>query len=188
MTFEPKKLIPEQLDQFNKIFGTKCPLHSFDIDCSKILSPEKFDFNERKTGILGNLFTLLDKISSPCLYWFECENSREAVLAENDLNIFREQNSGRNIPVRNNNKDSNILYVGIRQGGKRKDGFTNIAGRIYIHLGYYKVGSTQGLQLSYWAKSRIKLSVIELPEDAKPYLNIMEKFYAISLKPVVGKH
>jgi hypothetical protein len=189
MNYEPQELIRQKLIEFDELVKYKYPLHIFDIDCSKIPKAEEFDFDNRKKGILGNLFTTLEKIETPCLYWFECENVEEAGKAKNDLEKFRDRKSERNIPAKNNINNSTYLYVGIRQGGKRKrDGFSYIAGRIYIHLGYYKEGSTQGLQLVYWTKSAIKLSVIELPTDMNPYLNIIEKFYAISLKPVIGKH
>ena len=189
MNYKPKERIQKQLNIFNSLVESNYPVHTFEIDCSKLQAVGKFEFKNRKSGILGDLFTTLDKISTPCLYWFECENVEEALNAEIDLNKYRGTNPDRNIPAINSNNDSRYLYVGIRQGGKRKkDGFTHIAGRMYIHFGYYDKGTTQGLQLAYWAKSKIKLSVIELPATAKPYLNIMEKFYAISLRPVIGQH
>jgi len=63
-----------------------------------------------------------------------------------------------------------------------------IASRIFHHLGYYRVGSTQGLQLCHWSKHKLKLSVVQFPKEAEPYLNIIEKLFALKFKPLLGRH
>lgn len=141
------------------------------------------------------MFDILNKIRGYCLYWFECETVSDA----NELaNIFlREQQNlsiaERAVPPFGKYNNSKVLYVGVRQGGFRKyDGLSNIAGRIVQHLGYYEKGSTGALHLAHWTKSNefmIKLNVIELETpDEKDYLYILEKLFAIILKPILGKH
>jgi len=183
--------ILDSLRRFNSLASQLCPVHNFIIDCSKMPKAEDFNLNLRKHGFFGEMFTELDKISSPCLYWFMCINESEAAKSKENLIQFR-HNMGihsRNVPAPNKNTNSKYLYLGIRQGGvRKKDGLTNIASRIFQHLGYYSVGSTQGLQLVHWAKLKLKLVILELPSEVKPYLNIFEKFYALKLRPVIGQH
>jgi hypothetical protein len=183
-------LIKNQLKEFENIIELDLIKHQFEIDCANMPRFENFDFWKRKEGFFGTLFTKLDTLSGPCIYWFEFETSELTHEIKEVTNKFREKKKehGRTIPAKNKNFDSKYLYVGIRQGGTRKDGFSNIAGRIFHHLGYYTKGSTQGLQLVHWSKHMIKLSIIELPKKGKPYLNIIEKIYANSLKPILGKH
>src|SRR5690606_5974724 len=123
-----------------------------------------------------------------CVYWFEIKTMELA----SELNTLLDNNRNelnlnkRLVPVINKNTDSNILYVGIRRGGKRKyDGLSNIAGRIIQHLGYYVKGSTQGLQLIHWTNKAdldIKLNVVEFKDLPNIYLNVVEKLIAHKLK------
>jgi len=132
----------------------------------------------------------LDEITDPCIYWSEFATQKIARDQEFKAIDFklRHQNR-RHVPAVNMNKDSSRIYLGIRQGGKRKyDGFTHIAGRILIHLGYYDKGSTQGLQLVYWCEEVVTLNVLKLDPKASKYLNILEKFYANKYKPLLGRH
>ncbi|WP_348661458.1 hypothetical protein [Croceibacter atlanticus] len=102
---------------------------------------------------------------------------------------FKGTEKYRSTPALNKNTGSKYFYVGVRKGGKRKrDGLTHIAGRIYHHLGCYSKGSTSGLQLVHWSNKTIRLSVLELPKGASKYLYILEKFYAIKLRPLLGRH
>jgi len=109
---------------------------------------DQFDFWSRKEGFLSDLFIELDKLSNPCLYWFELENEQFSKKIKKQTNDFRERKKihQRTIPAKNKNNMSRYLYVGIRKGGvRKKDGLSNIASRIFHHLGYYHIGSTQGL-------------------------------------------
>lgn len=84
------------------------------------------------------------------------------------------------------------MYVGIRQGGKTLSGLTNIVGRINQHLGYYKVPTTQGLQLVHYAKGKdfqLTMNVVEFKDLENPmYLNLIEKMVADELRPLCGRH
>lgn len=139
------------------------------------------------------------------MYWFELESNKKAEELNNLLNDYRQKKDKilnyKTVPATNKNKDSNILYVGIRQGGGSKDkkdkegnitlGVTNIVGRINQHLGYYHVASTQGLQLYEYAKGldfNITIKVIEFVGLDTKYLNIIEKLVAKELEPLSGRH
>lgn len=146
---------------------------------------------------LRYFFQDLDLKKNHCLYWFELETKEKAIELNNLLNTYRKEKGvkhNRVVPATNKNDDSNILYVGIRQGGCRKDGLTNIVGRINQHLGYYKVPTTQGLQLVHYAQGldfEITLNVVEfsdLDNERVMYLNMIEKLVAKKLKPLCGRH
>jgi len=157
------------------------------------------DLNNYKTDIRKDLnftqiFEILDKKSKNCIYWFEVESTNHCENLQVLLNENRESLlvNFRTVPVRNSNTNSNILYVGIRRGGRRqRDNLSNISGRIITHLGYYDKGSTQGLQLIHWAKDidcKINLKVVEFEDLPNDYLNTIEKIIAFKLKPMCGKH
>ncbi|GAA3654848.1 hypothetical protein [Flavivirga jejuensis] len=98
----------------------------------------------------------------------------------------------RNIPAKNKNERSNVLYIGIRRGSKANNPkTTNIVGRINQHLGYYKNQNTQGLQLIHIAKNcdfKLTLNVVEIVSTNSIYLNIIEKKVADILQPLCGRH
>jgi len=177
---------------FNKVLESKCDYYIFQLDCSSIPSFKDFNFDKRGTGHLENFFKSLDKIHGPALYWFECEDISCAMKAKTLIAEFKSRKSEhlRTVPALNKNVDSQVLYVGVRRGGVRKrDGFTNIGARMFQHLGYYSKGSTQGLQLVHWTSDlKLKVHILALNSAAKPFLNVLEKLYAIELNPLVGKH
>ena len=172
---------------YESLFENDVTIHKYEINCSNLIKPNYEEKGLGYTTILPIIHDLMN-INKPCVYWFETEKEEVANNLINDLNCFRELKTERSVPARNNKTNSKYIYVGIRQGGQRKDGFTNIAGRISIHFGYYKVGSTQGLQLSYWAKDKLILNVMEMPETAAPFLNVIEKQIANKLRPLCGRH
>jgi hypothetical protein len=174
-----------------KIVKGEYPIHQFEFDFLTMPKSGELVHGKRREGITKRLFTELEKICTPCLYWFECESEEIATKAKKEIYNFKinKLTHGRTTPATNKTENSKNLYVGIRQGGnQKKNGATNISDRMWQHLGYYSKGSTQGLQLVYWCNYKIKLTVIELPDKAKPFLNIIEKLFALNLKPVVGKH
>ena len=149
----------------------------------------------RKHDNFVNTFDSLDKKQSNCIYWFETEDSDACKLLQKMLDDQRNNlyTNKRTVPVKNFNVNSKVLYVGIRQGGKTKkhNNMSHLSGRIRVHLGYYKVGSTQGLQLAHWARNidcKINLKVVEFKELPNEYLNTIEKIVAFKLKPLCGKH
>lgn len=144
-----------------------------------------------------NSFKVLDSVKkNNCLYWFELENEKKADELNSLLNSYRlkwKQEGVKKVPTTNRNTKSKIIYVGIRQGGYRKrDDLTNITGRIMQHLGYYKEGATQGLQLYEYARSKdfnITLKVVQFEGlEYSAFLNIIEKLVAEKLRPLCGRH
>jgi hypothetical protein len=173
-----------------QLLNEEITLFQFEIDGSKL---EKPNYNiTGKIDYAVSISPIIEKIRSidkPCIYWFDAENETKAIEMIKERLKFSFDYPIRSAPKPNSHKNSKCLYVGIRQGGMRKrDNFSNIAGRIVIHCGYYHVGSTQGLNLAYWAKEKITLNIIELPHEASIYLNIIEKMLAKKLKPVLGRH
>lgn len=143
----------------------------------------------------GYLFKELDLKENHCLYWFELETLEKTKALNNLINNYRlkkGQEDYRVVPSSNKNVNSKVLYVGIRRGAKSKSGLTNIVGRINQHLGYYKVQSTQGLQLIHYAQGldfQITLNVVEFEDLENPmYLNLLEKMVADKLIPLCGRH
>jgi len=183
--------ILEEVNYLNKITSKDYPIYQFPIKCSKMPSFEEFDFWTRKDTYFSELFLKLDTLTNPCIYWFELENEEFSNEVKATTNLYRSKRNlhNRTIPAKNKNALSKYLYVGIRQGGfRKKDGLSNIAGRIFQHLGYYHIGSTQGLQLVHWSKYDLILNIIELPKEAESYLTILEKLIAMNFKPLLGKH
>ncbi len=138
------------------------------------------------------IFRKLNKITiNHCLYWFELESNEKATELKLLMNGYGKIEGCKKIPATNKNSDSNILYLGVRQGGVRGDGLTNIEGRMNQHLGYYDKPSTQGLQLYEYAKDRdfnITIKVIEFVGMKTYYLNVIEKLLAKEMKPLCGRH
>lgn len=137
---------------FDSIFNNEIKLHEFKIDCSKLEKPNYIEDNLSYVKSVLPIIHKLMSIDNPCIYWFEAENENIAKELISHLDIFRNNEMGRKVPPKNKNRDSKCLYIGIRQGGiRKKDNFSFIVGRIAIHLGYYHVTITQGLNLAYWA-------------------------------------
>lgn len=185
-----KKLLQTSLPPLQEMFLNNAAVYRFAIDCAMLVQDERFFYN-RHSGYLGSMFTTLDKITAPCIYWFEASDAVAGEQVKKDLEAYRQnpERNNRNIPAANKNSNSKVIYVGRRHGGfTKKTQLSHIAGRIYHHLGYYGVPTTQGLQLIHWSKAELKLSVLELPLAAKPYLSIFERLFAIELSPLTGKH
>lgn len=176
--------------------------HKIVFNTNQLIDHENYTCFPNSDPRLSHLFTSLNTVENHCLYWFELDNIEKATVLNNLLNDYRTLKSSKKVPATNNNTNSNVLYVGIRQGGvtgRKKDkkgsiikfGLTNIVGRINQHLGYYKVVSTQGLQLYEYAKGldfNITIKVIEFKGLEKKYLNIIEKLVAKELEPLSGRH
>jgi hypothetical protein len=184
-----------------EVLEKEVEIYTISMDCSTLIAPDSTKkFHEYEPSMDTLMQALMhEKFGAPCLYWFTVENSERAKQMIVKLNEFRESQKlldkqyKRVVPASNSNKigpniNEHVIYVGKRHGGVRRDKFTNIAGRISIHFGYYKVGTTQGLQLFHWANETVKLNVMILPNEAKDYLDLLEKLLANKLKPLCGKH
>jgi hypothetical protein len=183
------QIVPSPTMSLDELFQKEIDIHSFEIDCSDLDAP---NYNETSITyakkILPTIHDLM-KIENPSIYWFELEDESKSENVLKKFEAFRKINNVRKIPPTNiKNKGSKCLYLGVRQGGTRKDKFSFLAGRISTHFGYYKIPTTQGLNLAYWFKDKIKLHVIVLPNEAGIYLNVLEKLMAKELKPLTGKH
>lgn len=172
-----------------------------------INSPKQFifntidlpDVNNFNTDIVQHqsfspLFYDLLEIKENCIYWFELESPEKCQTLLHLLESSRERlkQIPRVVPPNNSNMNSKCFYVGIRRGGyRKKDNFTNIAGRIGQHLGYYDKGTTQGLQLVHWAKeakANITINYAQLNGIPNQYLNVLEGIIAHQLRPLCGHH
>lgn len=194
-----KTLLPHSTNHLDGLLASTPEKFSYKIDCAQMQHHQKlitFQEDCRDYPLFKPLFDKLNTITTPALYWFEANSEKEALQLKTGLDQFRTINplkgqaNWRNIPAQNiNSNNSKVLYIGIRQGGyTKKHSLSFLAGRIITHLGYYKHGSTQGLQLAHWAKLPLILNAIALTHQAKDYLNIIEKLFALELKPLVGKH
>lgn len=197
-TINLKNHLITQTNEFEKILGDAHTKHSFRIDCVQMQNEPRLTSrldNVIQHQLFKELFAEIKAITSPALYWFEADTPEIATTLRNELDEFRKTSpqkgseGWRSVPAQNDNQGSSVLYVGVRQGGyTKKHELSNIGGRILIHLGYYKVGTTQGLQLCYWAKHPLTLNVIALNNVDNDYLYILEKLFAIKLKPLCGRH
>ena len=186
------ELFVQVSDKFRSALDQKTQVDSFRIPCGRIPTQEEFRFDQRYQGELGALFKRLDEIRTPVIYWFSSESVESAHAIKDqhlDFRSLRGVEHDRHAPAPNRVMESKIIYVGMRQGGfRKKDGFTKIAGRIYVHLGYYSKGSTQGLQLVHWCNAALQLHLLPLAHDVSPFLGGLEKIVAKHLRPVIGRH
>lgn len=145
-----------------------------------------------------NMFSELQSIKSNCLYWFSVNKIDEAsklklLISDKKTALWSDKKETcRVLPARNKNEDSTILYVGVRKGSNAKtQKISNIAGRMVQHLGYYKEGRTQGLQLAYYTRNlniNVTVHLYELNNCPDEYLYILEKIFAKKLRPICGTH
>lgn len=167
--------------------------HKLEFNTNQLLDHEGYTKFVNREGELVSIFNDLNNIKeNHCLYWFELENEELAYKLKLELDEYRDKNL-KTVPAPCQNKNSNVFYVGIRQGGYTKyNNLTNITGRICQHLGYYHKSSTQGLQLYEYARNKdfkITIKVVEFKKfNPTKYLNIIEKLVAQKLNPLCGKH
>jgi hypothetical protein len=108
------KVISKTDERFSKTFKIKnLPNH------------EEFNNDANTHEDSKHLFTELDQIECDSLYWFTLDTNEQAKELNNHLNTYRDKNKKgskgyRCIPATNKNKNSNVLYVGIRGGGISK--------------------------------------------------------------------
>lgn len=133
----------------------------------------------------GKLFKELMEIKGPVLYWYEIISNHSNDEIINSLQMYEQKQNHRAIPVffKGYNRNTRILYVGKCKG--------KFWGRVIQHLGYFKIPTTQGLQLYHWAKElhlEVKLHALEFTEDMADIMPIVESYFAKRLHPLVGKH
>lgn len=186
-----KHYIDKPIFSLEDFFEKEIQMYSETIECKALKRPDysldPLEYDPQLTKIIDDL----KEFNTPCLYWFSAQTQDSALFLMEQLNQFKteKQYHNRTLPAKNQNKNSKVIYVGKRHAGIRKrDNLTNIAGRIAIHFGYYVKGSTQGLQLAYWAKENLILNVMALPTESAIYLDIFEKLLAEKLTPLCGRH
>lgn len=191
-----KEIISKFQNEIESNSGVEMEVIAF--NSNELPDHQNYQIDIREDNKFKNHYNNLNGFKGHCLYWFETNTSKDAIQLMNLLNdkrnsLWEREFDKRKVPVDNINLNSKTLYVGVRQGGnpRKKDNLTNISGRIIQHLGYYDKGSTQGLQLIHWAKEArvdIKINVLHFDDIQKEYLYVLEKLFALELKPLCGKH
>jgi antitoxin component YwqK of YwqJK toxin-antitoxin module len=197
-----EKILNQYIDEFRKeLDEIKSDYFKFEFNTSQLPDYVEYTYPNKdiRTHIVfQEMFNSLENLKTNCLYWFSVNTKEEAkklkqLISDNKSYLWSEDKTKcRALPARNENDDSTVIYVGVRKGSiAKKQKITNISGRMVQHLGYYKEGRTQGLQLAYYANSLdidLTLHVYSLIDCPDEYLYILEKIFAKKLKPISGKH
>lgn len=159
-----------------------CKEFSYNLKCEELDDFLKFDI--RDSLKYKELFQELMQMKGPVLYWYEItsDHSNDDIIKA--LREYEQKNE-RATPViyKGYDKVTRILYIGKCKG--------NFWGRVIQHWGYYKVSTTQGLQLYHWAKElhlEVRLHALEFASDMTDIMPIVESYFAKQLHPLIGKH
>lgn len=175
---------------FEAIKTDNCINHiCIDIDCALLTDPEPLENTNRMGSPKFGFYSKLPGEDKPCLYFFEFDSSqRDAILTEYisfvEYQQFASPGDFRKTAALKKRPPlkTNVLYV-----GKRKK---EMGGRLVVHLGYYDVGTTAGLQLRFWAKKlglKFKLHILYFEKDMYDFIDPLEIALARSLNPLIGK-
>lgn len=159
----------------------------YEIDCSQL--DGKFIYQDiRDSDIFKPLFDELQKIEkNPCIYFFEIVSDISAQTIIDSISKLE----GRTKPSikKRYSQESKILYV-----GKVKK---LVWGRLIMHFGLHTHKNKQeqsmahGLQLRHWAKPlnlKLRLHIYEFEPEMADYIEILERKFAKSLQPIIGRH
>lgn len=158
----------------------------FDLDCSKLPKPS-WSKDSPIPKSLNYIFDVLPK-NKPCLYYFEIISPNTTKILD-AYKFFLKSEEVKKKPRRsaalkkNPPLESTNLYV-----GKVK---YDIWGRMMVHLGYYYVEATAGLQLACWAKDaklKLKIHIYVFEKEMANFVSPLELPLARTLKPLIGKH
>ncbi len=178
----------------------KSEYYNFDFNTSELPDVHEYTYSKdiTKNTKFEEMFNILRVIRTNCLYWFSVNNFEDAdllkqIISDKKSELWSEdKNICRILPAKNSNSNSKVVYVGVRKGGYvKKHNASFISGRIVQHMGYYKEGRTQGLQLAYYTRVLnidMSLNIYLLDDCPDEYLYILEKIFAKKLKPICGKH
>lgn len=162
-------------------YGAK-QIKTFEIDCNLLEDYNNVDI--RNSEKFKELFSDIKTITGPALYYFEITSHHSSNdVVENIYKYSKLEKSKKTPAVKKKIPASMCLYV-----GKTKK---HMWGRLIQHFGFYRVNSTQGLQLYYWAKDislKLRLTVIEFEPAMSNLLVILENDLAYKLNPILGKH
>lgn len=160
--------------------------HRVELNCGDLPDPVWRKGQPLPQQLIDSFFSHLPADNRPGLYCFEVlEDDMEAVLKAYRHFKYHSEFQNRASPALKKNPptDSRFLYV-----GKGKKG---IGGRMAVHLGYYHVLRTGGLQLVCWAKAielKLRLHVYSFPPEMAPFVSSFELPFARALNPMIGKH
>lgn len=157
--------------------------YSFPIDCKELADYNAVDI--RDSQAFKEHFIKLMSMKGPVLYWFEIISDTNRGEIRSAIEQYAMTNNAKATPALKKyvNLTSKCLYV-----GKVK---RNFWGRVIQHLGFYKVGATQGLQLYYWAKEldlKLKLHSYEFEHEMNDLIALFELELAKRKDPIIGKH
>ena len=160
----------------NGIIVKEYQINGSDLD-EKYLKEDIRDAEKFKK-MFAELATIENK---PCVYYFEVLSD----ISANEI-VDKFKSSTKNTPALNSIvSQSKILYVGKVNA--------YVWGRLIMHLGFHTNKTTEsnvhGLHLADWAKNlNVKFVVLEFEEDMRNLMEVMEKFLAKELQPIIGKH
>lgn len=175
------------IEAYQKVLDKKKFEHLiFDLDCAKLPKPS-WTKEKPIPNSLNYIFDVLPK-NKPCLYYFEIIDTDTTEILD-AYKAFLKAEDKKKKPRRaaalkkNPPLDSSNLYI-----GKVK---YDIWGRMMVHLGYYHVEATAGLQLVCWAKDvklKLKIHIYVFDKEMANFVSPLELPLARTLKPLIGKH
>ncbi|HLP64753.1 hypothetical protein [Flavobacterium sp.] len=196
-----EKILEQYIDEFRaELDEIKSDYSKFEFNTSQL--PDVYDYTHnhdiRYHIDFKEMFTKLESLKTNCLYWFstnsiEDANQLKELISLKKVELWSEEKEKcRILPAENRNSNSKVIYVGVRKGSAaKKQKVTHISGRIVQHLGYYKEGRTQGLQLAYYTNQLnidLTLHMFSLGNCPDEYLYVLEKIFAKKLRPICGTH
>lgn len=183
------KKINDGIESYSNILKqNKLNYHCIDIDCSTLTEPVTREKDGRTTTPPFPFYAGLPADNIPCLYYFEFNPAdRDNILKEYRAFLIKQQSAPpgtfrrgaalkKKLP-----QGTSVLYV-----GKRK---REIGGRLVVHLGYYDVSTTGGLQLRYWAKKiglKLKFHVFWFEPEMRDFIDPLEIALSRKMKPLIG--
>ena len=196
-----KKILLQYIDEFKTELDSILGVYKeYKFNTSRLPDSIEYTLNRNicHHPAFETMFDELQNTKSNCLYWLSVDNIEDAkklkvIISDKKTELWNEDKTKcRVLPARNKNENTTIIYVGVRKGSNAKtQKISNIAGRIIQHLGYYKEGRTQGLQLAYYARDldiNLTLHLYSLHNCPDEYLYILEKIFAKKLQPICGTH
>lgn len=179
-----KCFIEKSLESLEYIKKHEPQEFTWNFECS-LLDPKYLTLGLAQFKIYSKELSFIQDIKGPTVYWFEITSDVNPLEIINAMQNYAKEDNHRIVPVigKKDNITSNCLYV-----GKVKK---NFYARVKQHLGYYSTKATQGLQLCHWARNlslNLRLHYIEFEDDMADMMPVIEQYFAIVLKPLIGKH
>ncbi len=171
-------------DAYENVIHGSVDYITVDIDCDSLPDPIWERGRDLPVDILP-LFNHIPPKQTPCLYYFEILEGDHQKLLDTYRRYREKPEPWRAVATLKKRPpvESTTLYV-----GKVK---TDVGGRFVVHLGYYHVPRTAGLQLVCWSKNlgiKLRLHVFAFPVAMQTYISSLELGFARSLRPMIGKH